>query len=198
MWGHSSAGRAPAWHAGGQRFDPAWLHQISGGHGCLSGSPASSTSPSSRGLGHIPFTDATGVRIPVGTPLYPTRSAQASGCFFVAYVHAGVAGQRACTPAQAGGAGMLFRHPGPALSRQSHRIWWRWAESNRRPKALHARHYMLSPLFDLGWRQHNVRGTPTPTPALSRHRLAGRRRCPSRDDDPTSTSTGTSGFGARP
>src|SRR3546814_6549202 len=28
LWGHSSAGRAPAWHAGGQRFDPAWLHQI--------------------------------------------------------------------------------------------------------------------------------------------------------------------------
>ena len=25
-WGHSSAGRAPAWHAGGQRFEPAWLH----------------------------------------------------------------------------------------------------------------------------------------------------------------------------
>src|SRR5690554_5727395 len=24
--GHSSAGRAPALHAGGQRFDPAWLH----------------------------------------------------------------------------------------------------------------------------------------------------------------------------
>ncbi len=23
----SSAGRAPALHAGGQRFDPAWLHQ---------------------------------------------------------------------------------------------------------------------------------------------------------------------------
>jgi len=22
-WGYSSAGRAPAWHAGGQRFDPA-------------------------------------------------------------------------------------------------------------------------------------------------------------------------------
>ena len=28
-WGHSSAGRAPAWHAGGRRFDPAWLHQLS-------------------------------------------------------------------------------------------------------------------------------------------------------------------------
>ena len=28
MWGYSSAGRAPALHAGGQRFDPAWLHQV--------------------------------------------------------------------------------------------------------------------------------------------------------------------------
>ena len=27
LWGHSSAGRAPAWHAGGQRFESAWLHQ---------------------------------------------------------------------------------------------------------------------------------------------------------------------------
>ena len=26
--GHSSAGRAPALHAGGRRFDPAWLHQL--------------------------------------------------------------------------------------------------------------------------------------------------------------------------
>ena len=26
--GYSSAGRAPAWHAGGQRFDPAWLHHF--------------------------------------------------------------------------------------------------------------------------------------------------------------------------
>ena len=26
--GHSSAGRAPALHAGGRRFDPAWLHQV--------------------------------------------------------------------------------------------------------------------------------------------------------------------------
>ena len=28
IWGISSAGRAPALHAGGQRFDPAILHQI--------------------------------------------------------------------------------------------------------------------------------------------------------------------------
>ena len=26
LWGLSSAGRAPALHAGGQRFDPAYLH----------------------------------------------------------------------------------------------------------------------------------------------------------------------------
>ena len=28
FWGHSSAGRAPALHAGGRQFDPAWLHQF--------------------------------------------------------------------------------------------------------------------------------------------------------------------------
>ena len=28
LWGHSSAGRAPALHAGGQGFDPPWLHQF--------------------------------------------------------------------------------------------------------------------------------------------------------------------------
>ena len=28
MWGISSAGRAPALHAGGQRFDPAILHHL--------------------------------------------------------------------------------------------------------------------------------------------------------------------------
>ena len=27
-WGHSSAGRALAWHARGRRFDPAWLHHF--------------------------------------------------------------------------------------------------------------------------------------------------------------------------
>ena len=27
-WGHSSAGRAPAWHAGGQGFKSPWLHLI--------------------------------------------------------------------------------------------------------------------------------------------------------------------------
>gem|GEM_PF-1763714 len=34
----------------------------------------SNVSPSSRGLGHRPFTAVTGVRIPVGTPF--TKSAQ--------------------------------------------------------------------------------------------------------------------------
>src|ERR1700733_3173839 len=65
MWGHSSAGRALAWHARGRRFDPAWLHQFFT-PSLVDFRPAS---PSSRGLGHIPFTDATGVRIPLGTPL---------------------------------------------------------------------------------------------------------------------------------
>ncbi len=27
-WGHSSDGRAPAWHAGGQEFESPWLHLI--------------------------------------------------------------------------------------------------------------------------------------------------------------------------
>ena len=29
VWGCSSIGRAPALQAGGRRFDPVWLHQIS-------------------------------------------------------------------------------------------------------------------------------------------------------------------------
>ncbi len=28
IWGHSSVGRAPAWHAGGQEFESPWLHLI--------------------------------------------------------------------------------------------------------------------------------------------------------------------------
>src|ERR1700722_14037241 len=65
MWGNSSAGRALAWHARGRRFDPAWLHQFFT-PSLVDFRPAS---PWSRGLGHIPFTDATGGRIPLGTPL---------------------------------------------------------------------------------------------------------------------------------
>src|SRR4249919_1624259 len=74
--------------------------------------------------------------------------------------------------------------------------WWSWRELNPRPRALYLRHYMLSSLLILVCRQHNVRGTPSDTPAKFRHRLAGRRRCRFRDNDLTSTSTGTSGFRA--
>ena len=28
IWGYSSAGRALEWHSRGQRFDPAYLHQL--------------------------------------------------------------------------------------------------------------------------------------------------------------------------
>jgi hypothetical protein len=64
-WGYSSAGRALAWHARGLRFDPAYLHQSKYSK---NETLVVSTSPSSRGLGHRPFTAITGVRIPVGTP----------------------------------------------------------------------------------------------------------------------------------
>ncbi|MEN9724671.1 MAG: hypothetical protein RLZZ98_180 [Pseudomonadota bacterium] len=42
-----------------------------------------SMSPSSRGLGHLPFTEATGVRIPVGTPQKKKPLSNDSG-FFIA------------------------------------------------------------------------------------------------------------------
>ena len=35
VWGYSSAGRAPALQAGGQRFDPVSLHQNSPDHLCV-------------------------------------------------------------------------------------------------------------------------------------------------------------------
>src|SRR5688572_25190946 len=44
-------------------------------------------SPSSRGLGHYPFTVATGVRIPVGTPLFKqTGLGQPGPVCFCAFV----------------------------------------------------------------------------------------------------------------
>ena len=60
--GYSSAGRALAWHARGQRFDPAYLHHH------VSTERSKVLTLSSRGLGHHPFTVSTGVRIPVGSP----------------------------------------------------------------------------------------------------------------------------------
>ena len=66
LWGYSSAGRALAWHARGQRFDPAYLHHIFKGLTEVQ----KVLTPSSRGLGHHPFTVSTGVRIPVGSPAY--------------------------------------------------------------------------------------------------------------------------------
>ena len=85
--GHSSAGRAPAWHAGGRRFDPAWLHQVliqcksfARTRASMCGLFEKSTSPSSRGLGHHPFTVATGVRIPVGTPSWTAQAGSCCNC----------------------------------------------------------------------------------------------------------------------
>src|SRR5258706_5526 len=69
-WGYSSAGRALAWHARGHRFDPGYLHQTG-----LRLRQKVLRSPSSRGLGHRPFTAVTGVRIPLGTPIKSSRYA---------------------------------------------------------------------------------------------------------------------------
>src|SRR5688572_763038 len=44
--------------------------------------------------------------------------------------------------------------------------WWRWAESNRRPKALHPRHYMLSAPLDLAPGQHGAQSASGDQPAL--------------------------------
>jgi len=45
--------------------------------------------------------------------------------------------------------------------------WWRWRELNPRPKALHPRHYMLSPPLDLVPRQHGVQSAPGNQPVSS-------------------------------
>ncbi len=74
--GYSSAGRALAWHARGQRFDPAYLHQQRrSDNDVVTVVPRS---PSSRGLGHHPFTVSTGVRIPLGTPGYVEKPPRAA------------------------------------------------------------------------------------------------------------------------
>lgn len=62
-------------------------------------------------------------------------------------------------------------NPGPNLRRIKRLLlfsairWWRWAESNRRPKALHPRHYMLSSSLDLAPEQHDVRSASRDQPA---------------------------------
>jgi len=43
--------------------------------------------------------------------------------------------------------------------------WWRWRESNPRPKALDAQFYMLSSPLSLVSRQHDVRSAPGDQPA---------------------------------
>src|SRR5688500_6370142 len=74
--------------------------------------------------------------------------------------------------------------------------WWRWRESNPRPKALHPRHYMLSAPLGLVSGQHGAQSASGDQPVLVGPRLTGSHRGRFRDDDPTSTSTDTSGFGA--
>jgi len=44
-------------------------------------------------------------------------------------------------------------------------VWWRWRESNPRPKAIDARYYMLSSPLDLVPRQHSVQSASKDQPA---------------------------------
>src|SRR5690606_19812460 len=74
--------------------------------------------------------------------------------------------------------------------------WWRWRELNPRPKALHPRYYMLSPPLDLVPEQHGARSASRDQPVSSTGADRRPSRLDSRNNDPTSTSTGTSGFGA--
>ena len=97
LWGYSSAGRALAWHARGHRFDPVYLHHrtvkravavraaflLQECRSCTQQSSKTCESPSSRGLGHCPFTAVTPVRIRLGTP--KNTKALINKGFFVAY-----------------------------------------------------------------------------------------------------------------
>jgi hypothetical protein len=65
-----------------------------------------------------------------------------------------------------------FSNPPPpphkkATARVAFFVWWRRGESNPRPKVLRPRIYMLSALFDLILRQHNVQGAPQNQPVKS-------------------------------
>lgn len=44
--------------------------------------------------------------------------------------------------------------------------WWRWAELNRRPKALHPQHYMLSSPLNLVPEQHGVQSASGNQPVV--------------------------------
>ena len=75
-------------------------------------------------------------------------------------------------------------------------VWWRWRESNPRPKAIDARYYMLSSLFDLVFRQYSVRNAPVDQSGSFRRAPSDRGFGLSHDNDGTSTSMSTSGFPA--
>ena len=64
--------------------------------------PGSTASPSSRGLGHHPFTVDTGVRIPVGTPSCTTKGPPSAGfsSFTIADVSARWSRATTCRPHQ--------------------------------------------------------------------------------------------------
>ena len=75
MWGFSSAGRAPALQAGGQRFDPANLHHILKR---LTEVPLKEETRGVSSAGRAPALQAGGHRFDPGT-LHQKRLTEASG-----------------------------------------------------------------------------------------------------------------------
>jgi hypothetical protein len=89
------------------------------------------------------------------------------------------------------------RNAKAAMKAASH-FWWRRGESNPRPKALRARRYMLSSSLGLAPEQHDAQSALRNQPVCFSRLPTGGNHQRSRDNDPTSASTSTSGFGARP
>ena len=87
------------------------------------------------------------------------------------------------------------KEKGPEIIR-AFRCWWRWRESNPRPKAINARYYMLSSPFDLVFRQYGVLNAPVDQSGSFRRAPSDRGFGLSHDSDGTSTSMSTSGFPA--
>lgn len=77
-------------------------------------------------------------------------------------------------------------------------VWWRWAESNRRPKALYPRPYMLIRSLGLVPGQHDRQSAPGDQPALFNRRLTGSHHRRFRDGDPTLRARTQAVSGLRP
>ncbi|AXI84381.1 hypothetical protein AF72_07095 [Xylella taiwanensis] len=63
-------------------------------------------------------------------------------------------------PREHAGTGVIWQEKNPNRERLGFSDWWRWAESNRRPKVLHPRPYMLILPLNLAAGQHDRQSAP--------------------------------------